>query len=59
MCVGKSQVIAGTYGISGYVDGAHPLFNLPNGVVFVDADQSLLVVDGGNKKIRRIKRTGK
>jgi len=53
---GVAQVMAGISGQSGYTDSiyaSNALFNLPNGLVWSAADNSLLISDYNNEVIRR------
>ncbi len=56
---GASTLLAGGSGVSGYVDGvgADARFNRPYGMVVL-ADQSILVADSGNNRIRRVQMNG-
>ena len=56
---GTSKIFAGTYGVSGYVDGqgGAAKFNAPTSIC-VDNSGNLYVVDTGNTRLRKIDPNG-
>jgi len=55
----SSKIFAGTYGVSGYVDGqaAAAKFNQPTAIC-VDNSGVVYVIDSGNTRLRRIDQNG-